>query len=89
MAYKVLAGAPFDAGNLFIVPAVDAGLIINPYPDAELSVVDGGSLSAVSTYTIDGGTIPLEGTASYDPTKIYGPDDVVILPGINDGPEPA
>ena len=89
MAYKVLAGAPFDAGNLFIVPAIDPGLIINPYPDAEVSVVDGGSLSAPSTYTIDGGTIPLEGTASYDPTKIYGPDDVVILPGINDGPEPA
>ena len=77
MAYKLLAGAPFDVGNLFYVPAIDPGLIINPYPDAELSVVDGGSLSAASTYTIDGGFIPLEGTASYDPTKIYGPLDII------------
>lgn len=89
MAYKELAGAPFDAGNLFIVPAVDAGLIVNPYPDAEVASIDGGSLSAAATYTIDGGTIPLEGTASFDPTKTYGPEDIVIIPGINDGPEPA
>lgn len=77
MAYKLLAGAPFDVGNLFYVPAVDPGLIVNPYPDAELSVVDGGSISVSSTFTIDGGFIPLAGTASYNPTKIYGPLDII------------
>lgn len=77
MAYKLLAGAPFDVGNLFYVPAVDPGLIVNPYPEAELSVVDGGSLSLASTFTIDGGFIPVAGTASYDPTKTYGPLDII------------
>lgn len=89
MAYKLLAGAPFDAGNLFIVPAVDAGLIVNPYPNTVVASIDGGSLAAPATFTIDGGTIPLEGTASYDPTKTYGPNDIVVIPGINDGFEPA
>ena len=87
MAYKLLAGAPFDQGNLFLVPATDAGLIVNPFPYAECAQVDGGFFTdGSSEIIVDGGTFPLEGTASYDPAKLYtyGPEDIVIIPGFND-----
>ena len=76
-----VAGAPFDEGNIFKVPAIDGGPFINPYPLAPQSTVDGGFFSQAPTQSIivDGGTIPPLGTATYDPNKIYGPDDVVTL----------
>lgn len=85
MAYKLLAGAPFDTGNIFLNPATDAGLFVNPFPDAVIATVDGGFLTDGSTEIIvDGGVFPLEGTATFDPNKEYGPDDIVIIPGFND-----
>jgi hypothetical protein len=84
MAYRLLAGAPFDAGNLFLVPAIDPGLIVNPYPDAIVTRIDGGVFTDGAGVLADGGLIPLEGTATYDPTKEYGPDDVIVIPGFND-----
>jgi hypothetical protein len=76
-----VAGAPFDEGNIFRVPAIDGGPFVNPYPLAPQSTVDGGVFSQVPTQSVlvDGGTIPLAGTATYDPNKIYGPDDVLTL----------
>lgn len=80
MAYKLLAGAPFDPGNIFFNPATDPGLIVNPFPDAILSNVDGGFFTDGATEIIvDGGLLPLAGTASYDPNKDYGPLDIVPL----------
>lgn len=85
MAYKFLAGAPFDTGNIFLNPATDAGLFDNPFPDAILAKVDGGFFTDGSSVTIvDGGTFPLAGTATFDPNKEYGPNDRVIIPGFND-----
>mgnify|MGYP006275288273 CR=1 FL=1 len=83
MTYKLLAGAPFDVGNLFFVPAFDAGYIVNPYPSSVIVGVDGGNFigQPPSQHMVDGGSIPLAGTASYDPSKTYGPDDIVSLPG--------
>lgn len=77
MTYKLRAGAPFDLDNLFNRPAVDAGPIVNLYEDNVLSNIDGGNFAQASTFTIDGGLIPAAGTATYDPSKIYGPDDIV------------
>ncbi len=85
MAYKLLAGAPFDAGNIFLNPATDPGLIVNPFPDAVLAKVDGGFFTdGSSEIIVDGGQLPPVGTATFDPTKEYGPDDIVIIPGLND-----
>lgn len=39
-----VAGAPFDLGNLFTVPANDAGELISTNPDAVVSVIDGGEI---------------------------------------------
>lgn len=77
MTYKLRAGAPFDLNNIFNIPALDPGLIVNPYPDALISVVDGGSFTNPSEITYDGGSIPLEGTASYNPSRTYTSDDIV------------
>ena len=83
MTYRLLAGAPFDVGNLFFIPAFDAGPIVNPYPSAVFYGVDGGDFSGQppTQPLVDGGLIPLAGTATYDPTKTYGPDDIVPFPG--------
>ena len=77
MTYRLRAGAPFDLDNLFNRPAVDAGPFVNPYPDAVLSTIDGGDFVQPVTFTVDGGFIPAAGTATYDPSKTYGPDDIV------------
>lgn len=79
MTYKIRAGAPFDLDNLFNRPAIDAGSIVNLYPDAVLSNIDGGDFVQSVTFTVDGGFIPLQGTASYNPTRIYSPEDVIII----------
>ena len=78
MTYQLRAGAPFDLNNIFNIPVIDPGLIVNPYPDAAVSVVDGGTYASPSSITYDGGLIPLAGTATFDPTKTYGPNDIVI-----------
>ena len=79
MTYKLRAGAPFDLDNLFNIPALDPGPIVNlDAPHLIVAVVDGGSFTTPSSITYDGGSIPLEGTATYDPTKTYGPEDIVI-----------
>ena len=77
MTYRLRAGAPFDLDNLFNRPAIDAGPIVNLYEDAVLSNIDGGDFVQAVTFTIDGGLIPVAGTATYDPSKVYGPDDIV------------
>ena len=77
MTYKIRAGAPFDLDNLFNRPAIDAGSFVNPYPEALLSNIDGGSFNQAPRFIIDGGTIPAAGTATYDPSIEYGPDDIV------------
>jgi len=77
MTYKLRAGAPFDFDNYFNRPAIDAGPFVNPYPDAAVSKIDGGSFNRPVTFTIDGGKIPLAGTATYDPTKTYTSADVL------------
>jgi hypothetical protein len=74
-----VAGAPFDPGNIFTVPPCDGGLIDSPLESVKY--VDAGELSQGNSVPIivDGGTIPLAGTATYDPTKEYGPDDIIEL----------
>lgn len=74
-----VAGAPFDEGNLFLVPATDAGPFVNPYPTANFVNLDGGSFSDPADILVDGGVIPLAGTATYDPTRTYGPDDKIEI----------
>ena len=86
MTYKLRAGAPFDLDNYFNKPAVDAGPVVNPYPDVALSKIDGGFFNRSATFTIDGGKIPLAGTATYDPTKTYTSADVLPANAIG-GPE--
>jgi len=76
MTYKLRAGAPFDLDNYFNKPAIDAGPFVNPYPDADVSKIDGGFFNTPATFTIDGGKIPLAGTATYDPTKTYTSADI-------------
>lgn len=79
---KVLvAGAPFDKDNIFNIPATDAGSIVNPYPTSTAVNIDGGFFKNTPSDfpLIDGGVIPPAGTATYDPTKEYGPDDIIEL----------
>jgi hypothetical protein len=77
MTYKLRAGAPFDLDNFFNVPPVDAGPFVNLYPDATVSKIDGGSFNQPATFVVDGGKVPLAGTASYDPNKTYTENDVI------------
>lgn len=77
MTYKIRAGAPFDLDNLFNRPAIDAGPIVNLYPNAILSNIDGGDFMQAVTFTVDGGLIPAAGTATYDPSRIYDETDIV------------
>jgi len=79
--YKLLAGAPFDLDNLFLRPAIDGGLFVNPYPNIILSKIDGGRFDSPATFVVDGGYIPLAGTATYDPTKIYDETSTVVIEG--------
>ena len=85
MTYKLRAGAPFDLDNYFNKPAVDAGPFVNPYPDCVVSKIDGGALNKPATFTIDGGTIPLAGTATYDPNKTYTSADILPPDAANGG----
>lgn len=79
MTYKLRAGAPFDLDNIFNIPALDAGPFVNlDAPDLIVAIVNGGNFTANVDIVYDGGSIPTAGTASYDPSKIYGPDDIVI-----------
>ena len=78
MTYNLRAGAPFDPGNLFNTPATDAGPIVNNLgPYLVVVNINAGSISATSTITYDGGTIPLFGTATYNPNKTYDATDIV------------
>lgn len=77
MTYKIRAGAPFDTDNLFNRPAVDAGSIVNPYEFAVLAKIDGGNFKTIPAKYFDGGTIPVAGTATYDPTRTYTENDIV------------
>lgn len=74
-----VAGAPFDEGNLFLIPATDAGSFVNLYPTANVVNLDGGSFKESHNILVDGGVIPRAGTASYDPTRTYGPDDKIEI----------
>ena len=79
MSYKLLAGAPFDAGNLFMQPGLDAGPINVIHTSAILQGIDGGDFIGNPSSNIlhDGGIIPTAGTATFDPAKTYGPDDII------------
>lgn len=77
MTYRSRAGAPFDSNNIFNVPPIDPGPFSNPYGNAIVSKIDGGTFLQPPTKYFNGGTIPLNGTATYDPTRTYGPDDII------------
>lgn len=77
MTYKLRAGAPFDENNIFNRPAVDAGPFVNPYEFAVVAKVDGGNFKETPTKYFDGGTIPVAGTATYDPTITYTENNIV------------
>ena len=77
MDYQLRAGAPFDADNIFNIPATDAGPLISSSPDLVVVRLDGGSFTTPGVVSIDGGYIPYKGTATYDPTKTYGPTDII------------
>lgn len=74
-----VAGAPFDLGNIFTVSPVDAGPFISEFPDSIVSSVDGGTFSDKGPVIVEGGIIPLAGTATYNPNKVYGPTDIIEL----------
>ena len=44
----------------------------------KLSRLDGQAFNGTPANYFDGGTIPLAGTASYDPSITYGPDSPLI-----------
>lgn len=79
MSSLILAGAPFDKGNLFSRPALDAGPINTENFSGMIHGIDGGDFNGQPPETLlyDGGTIPTAGTASYDPNKVYGPEDLI------------
>lgn len=81
MSYKLLAGAPFDTGNLFTQPGLDAGPIKTVYESAIVQGIDGGNFlgNPPVTPVHDGGSIPIAGTATFDPAKTYGPDDIIRI----------
>lgn len=74
-----VAGAPFDEGNLFLIPATDAGPFVNLYPTSNSVNIDGGSFKESHIILVDGGVIPRAGTATYDPSRTYGPDDKIEI----------
>ncbi len=74
------AGAPFDKDNIFNIPATDAGDIVNPYPNGSFVNINAGTFAVPIIVDIDGGTIPVLGTATFDPTKTYTEDDVYTGP---------
>jgi hypothetical protein len=77
MDYQLKAGAPFDLNNLFTIPALDPGLFVNPYPDAVVVSVNCGDFTSPVGSIYDGGLIPAAGTATFDPNRTYGPNDIV------------
>jgi len=68
-------GAPFDKNNLWNVPAIDGGEIISK---AYASKVNGKAIGQKPPNFFNGGTIPKKGTATYDPSKRYGPNSPLI-----------
>jgi hypothetical protein len=77
MTYNLRAGAPFDKDNIFNIPATDAGPFYNlNAPYLRVVNIDAGTFASPIIVNIDGGYIPFLGTATYDPTKTYGPDDI-------------
>ena len=70
-------GAPFDTNNFFNIPPLDAGEL-NPGYVSKVARIDGQALSHTPANYFDGGVIPLQGTASYDPNITYGPDSPLI-----------
>jgi hypothetical protein len=77
MTYRIRAGAPFDSDNIFNIPPTDAGPLASFSPNLVVARLDGGSFRIPGQVSIDGGYIPLRGTATYDPTKTYGPTDII------------
>jgi hypothetical protein len=78
MTYKLRAGAPFDLDNLFNIPATDPGPIVNDYaPELLVANIDGGTFTDPTSITYDGGSIPVVGTATFNPNRVYGPNDIV------------
>ena len=65
-------GAPFDPDNFFNIPPVDAGEI-NPLYDTVTANVDGEGFTTTPQNYFDGGYIPPQGKATYDPNIEYGP----------------
>lgn len=79
MTLNYRAGAPFDPGNLFNTPAIDAGPIINLIGSTlRVDYIDAGTFRKPIPISIDGGNIPLKGTATYNPNKKYGPTDIIV-----------
>lgn len=79
MTFNLRAGAPFDKDNIFNIPATDAGPLVNlDAPFLAVVSLDAGTFAKPKKVDIDGGYIPLLGTATYNPNKVYGPDDIVI-----------
>lgn len=74
---KLRAGAPFDSNNLFNIPPLDPGPIVVIYPTALVARVDCGTFIEPKDGGYDGGVIPPAGTATYDPTYTYGPNDII------------
>lgn len=68
-------GAPFDKNNLWNVPAIDGGGIV---PDAFAKIYNGQAIGKTPPEFFNGGFIPLKGTATYDPSKRYGPNSPLI-----------
>jgi len=62
-------GAPFDKDNLWNVPAIDAG-DINPESSVANSIrFLGADFVTESPRVIDGGDIPKQGEATYNPNQ--------------------
>jgi len=80
MSDNLRAGAPFDEDNIFNIPPTDGGLIVNPHPFSFFVNIDAGTFISPIKVDIDGGKIPLAGTATYDPTKTYTENDIYTGP---------
>lgn len=70
-------GAPFDKGNIFNIPPLDGGEIVSLY-DTVISRIEGGTFILSTHNYFDGGSIPILGTANYNPNIIYGPDSPLL-----------
>jgi len=71
-------GAPFDKDNFFNIPPIDGGLINSLY-HTKISHIEGGTFTTNVNVYFDGGSIPVAGTATYDPNIEYGPDSPLVV----------